>query len=245
MHVPSHAVTHGAVRRELRRHEPAARVGTENLFNVPAHAQVVPISVSVRDIHVLDGCGILEDEVKMESGEGNECKDEDHGKEEHKTDVDVFENGRRRRLGLVGESVNLRRVRLCASNALHENEVESVYEDEEKASNRVDQELDEIFAVVKADAVVDPWAVVIHVQHASATGGAVVRSVGFPHVADFAVSAAFVFVAHVESPVGGDAPRVRAHRFEEGAEEEHEAAMESDKEDKAEHRGVRPEERSQ
>ena len=48
---------------------------------------------------------------------------------------------------------------------------------EQTVGEAVEEEEDEVLVVVEGDAVVDPGAVVIHLQHAAPANGAVVRTV--------------------------------------------------------------------
>jgi hypothetical protein len=56
----------------------------------------------------------------------------------------------------------------------------------------VDQEEEEVFAVPKPDAIIDPWAVMIHVHHTSIACRAVVTAFRLEHVANQAISAALI-----------------------------------------------------
>jgi len=71
-----------------------------------------------------------------------------------------------------------------------------------QAAIDVHEQLDEELPVVKADTVVDPWAVVIHVQHAPVAYAAVMSSVRFPDITHLAVPSSFCLITHVESPIG-------------------------------------------
>ena len=87
----------------------------------------------------------------------------------------------------------------------------------------IDEEEDEKFAVPKANAIVDPGAVVIHVQYASIARRAVMASLWLENVAHKAVASSFVLrVSQVESPEDGDLPRVCGHGLDEGPDEHEE-----------------------
>lgn len=58
-------------------------------------------------------------------------------------------------------------------------------EGEDAEDGGVDQEEEECFVVVEAEAVGEPGAVVVHLQDTGATGGTVVGSVGFVTLAFF------------------------------------------------------------
>jgi hypothetical protein len=74
----------------------------------------------------------------------------------------------------------------------------------------------EIFAVPEANAVVNPGAVMVHVENATIAGRAVMASLRLEHVAHQAVASALIFsVAQVESPENRHLSRVCGHRLEE------------------------------
>lgn len=75
----------------------------------------------------------------MKSGEGNESEDQDHGEEEHKTNVDVFQDRQSWALRGVVFTVCVRRTaskairnRLRAPDALHEDKVKSKRKEKQK-----------------------------------------------------------------------------------------------------------------
>ena len=69
---------------------------------------------------------------------------------------------------------------------------------------------------MKPDAIVDPGAVVIHVQDAAVARGAVMAPLRLKYVAHEAVPSPLVLrVAQVEPPEDRDLPRVRRHRLDE------------------------------
>ena len=57
----------------------------------------------------------------------------------------------------------------------------------------VNQEQDEEFSIPKADAVVYPGAVMVHVEHASVAGGAVMASFWLKDIAHKTVTPALIF----------------------------------------------------
>ena len=75
------------------------------------------------------------------------------------------------------------------------------YRDAHEQHPDVDDEEHKELAVVEAHAVVDPGAVVVHIQDAAVADGAVVRPIGFPDVAHLAVAPPLRLVAHVEAPI--------------------------------------------
>jgi len=80
----------------------------------------------------------------------------------------------------------------------------------------VDQEQKEVLPVPKAHAVVDPGAVVVHVEHAAVANRAVVAPFGLEDVAHEAVSAASLLgVTKMETPKNRHLPWVRNHRLDE------------------------------
>jgi len=83
------------------------------------------------------------------------------------------------------------------------------YDDNHETQVCVTQELHEELTIVKSNAVVDPWAVVIHVEDAAIADATVVRPVRLPDVAHFAVSPPLGFISHVETPIRGNYARVR------------------------------------
>jgi len=76
----------------------------------------------------------------------------------------------------------------------------------------VDEEKDEEFAVPKADAVIDPWAVVVHIEHTSVAARAVMASLWLKDVAHQAISATLVLrVTQMEAPEDWNLPRICSH----------------------------------
>ena len=76
----------------------------------------------------------------------------------------------------------------------------------------VDEKQQEVLTVPEADAVVDPRAVMVHVEHASVAGGAVMAPLGLEDVAHEAVAATLVLrVSQVEAPEDWDLPGVCCH----------------------------------
>jgi len=78
----------------------------------------------------------------------------------------------------------------------------------DQAAIDIHEQLDEELPVVEADTIVNPWAVMIHVQNAPIAYAAVVSSVRFPHITHLAIPSSFGFIAHVESPVGRHQARI-------------------------------------
>jgi hypothetical protein len=77
----------------------------------------------------------------------------------------------------------------------------------------VDQKLHEKLSVVKADAVVNPRTMMVHVQHARVAHRAMVRALGLEGVANQAVSLSLVVVVpDVKSPVQRNVAWLRVHR---------------------------------
>ena len=80
----------------------------------------------------------------------------------------------------------------------------------------VNEEQHEVLAVPEAHTVVDPRAVMVHVEHTSVAHRAVVTSLWLEHVAHQAIPSAFVlWVAQVKAPENGDLPRVSSHGLDE------------------------------
>ena len=73
----------------------------------------------------------------------------------------------------------------------------------------VDEQEDEVLAIPEANAVVDPRAVVVHVDHAPVAHGAVVAPFRLEQVAHQTVAFALLLaVVHVEAPEGRHLSRV-------------------------------------
>jgi hypothetical protein len=81
----------------------------------------------------------------------------------------------------------------------------------------VDQQQDEELTVPKADAVVDPRAVVVHVQHATVARRAVMAPLWFKDIAHQTIPSSLVLrVAQVKAPKHRHLPRVCRHCLHEG-----------------------------
>lgn len=78
---------------------------------------------------------------------------------------------------------------------------------ENGAEDDVEEHLEEEFTVLEANAIVDPWAMMVHVEDASIACGAVVAAFGFEDVADEAEATTFlVGIVEEETPgymIGG------------------------------------------
>jgi hypothetical protein len=72
----------------------------------------------------------------------------------------------------------------------------------QQAAVHIQEELDEELSVVEANAIVDPWAMVVHVENATVADTTMMCSIRLPHIAHFAVSPSLCLVTHVEAPVG-------------------------------------------
>eukprot|EP00354_Favella_ehrenbergii_P001721 CAMPEP_0170461760 /NCGR_PEP_ID=MMETSP0123-20130129/7537_1 /TAXON_ID=182087 /ORGANISM="Favella ehrenbergii, Strain Fehren 1" /LENGTH=172 /DNA_ID=CAMNT_0010726845 /DNA_START=755 /DNA_END=1273 /DNA_ORIENTATION=- len=87
----------------------------------------------------------------------------------------------------------------------------------------VDQEEDEELAVPEADAVVNPGAVMVHVENAAIARAAVMAPLRLEDVTHEAVAASLVLgVTQVEAPEDGDLPRICRHALNEGPDEHEE-----------------------
>ena len=76
----------------------------------------------------------------------------------------------------------------------------------------VDEKEDEEFAIPETDAVVDPRAVVIHVEDTPVAATAVMAPLWLENIAHEAITASFVLrVAQMEAPEDGHLPRVSGH----------------------------------
>ena len=86
-------------------------------------------------------------------------------------------------------------------------------DDHEVGDNQhVDQEQDEKFAIPKSNAVIDPGAVMVHVEYAPIAAGAMMTTFRLKYVAHEAVSAALILrVAQVEAPEDGYLAGIRSH----------------------------------
>jgi len=82
------------------------------------------------------------------------------------------------------------------------------------------QQQDEELTVPKADAVVDPWTVVVHVQHATVACRAVMAPLWFEDIAHQAIPPSLVLrVSQVEAPEHRDLPRISGHCLHKGPDE--------------------------
>jgi hypothetical protein len=91
----------------------------------------------------------------------------------------------------------------------------------EQCDIHVAQQLNKEFPIIEANAIVDPWAVMIHVQNAAIANAAVVSAVWLPHIAHLAVSPSLRLVTHVKTPIGRYDARIRHDAL---IEREHEIA---------------------
>jgi len=74
--------------------------------------------------------------------------------------------------------------------------------DQPQGGIHIQQQLNEEFSIVETNTVVDPRAVMVHVENASIADTAVMRSIWFPYIAHFTITPPLRLVTHVEAPVG-------------------------------------------
>jgi hypothetical protein len=80
----------------------------------------------------------------------------------------------------------------------------------------INKQQHEILAVPEAHTVVDPRAVMVHVEHTSVAHRAMVTSLWLEHVAHQAIPPTLVlWVSQVKAPENGDLPRVSSHGLDE------------------------------
>jgi len=72
---------------------------------------------------------------------------------------------------------------------------------DQQTSIDVKQQLDEELPVVEANTIVDPRAMMVHVEDAPVANAAVMHAVRLPDIAHLAISSTLGFVTHVEAPV--------------------------------------------
>ena len=76
----------------------------------------------------------------------------------------------------------------------------------------VDEEQNEELAVPKADAVVNPWAVMVHIEHTPVARRAVMTPLWLKNVAHKAVSASLILrISQVEAPKYGYLAWIGSH----------------------------------
>ena len=86
----------------------------------------------------------------------------------------------------------------------------------------VHQQEQEVLAIPKAYTVVDPGAVMIHVEYASVARRAMMASLRLEHIAHKTVTTSFVLVvAKMEAPEYGHLPRISRHCLKERPQEHH------------------------
>ena len=94
-------------------------------------------------------------------------------------------------------------------------------------NENVDEEQYEEFTIPKADTVINPWAMVIHVEYASSTAWAMMASLWLEYVAHQAVATTLTLcISQVETPEYRHLPRISKHWLEEGPQEHEEENME-------------------
>ena len=84
----------------------------------------------------------------------------------------------------------------------------------------IDEEEQEILAIPKADTIIDPRTVMVHVKYASITSRAMMTTFRLEHITHKAISASFVFiVTQVETPEYRYLSRISRHCLEERPEQ--------------------------
>jgi len=71
----------------------------------------------------------------------------------------------------------------------------------QQAAVHIQEELDEELSVVEANAIVDPWAMVVHVENATVADTAMMCTVGLPNIAHFTIPPSLSLITHVKAPI--------------------------------------------
>lgn len=108
----------------------------------------------------------------------------------------------------------------------HQELVEKSHHDVVCSKKNVDQQEQEVFAVPEANAIVDPWAMMIHVQDASIACRAMMASFRFEHIAHQAIAASLILcITKMESPEHWNLTGISGHRLKERPHKHQEQQM--------------------
>jgi hypothetical protein len=171
-------------------------------------------------VQVLNSCLVLSGKHDVELKEGGH---QAHNSEvQQKTEHDKDLSAKLRAVG--GEHTFVVSPLDCLDKIVGEETKSHVSHDED-----IDEKKQEVLSVPETNAIVDPWAVVVHIQNASIAGGAVMASLRLENVAHETVSASLVLViAEMEAPEHRNLAWIRCHRLEEGPKQHYEQEVVDD-----------------
>mmetsp|Transcript_15947 Transcript_15947/g.47884 ORF Transcript_15947/g.47884 Transcript_15947/m.47884 type:complete len:206 (+) Transcript_15947:67-684(+) len=178
---------------------PKPLVGAEDLLPISSAADVELALGALLALQVLNRRVVLEDKLHVEPDEVRQGAEQKHRHEERNANDGAGD--------AVPGSVHVVQGPRQMHEAIEELR-DGEADDHNESEVHIAQQLDEELPVVEANAVVDPRAVVVHVQDAAIADAAMVGAVGLPDIAHLAVSSALGLVTHVEAPVGGHDARV-------------------------------------
>mmetsp|Transcript_44548 Transcript_44548/g.128774 ORF Transcript_44548/g.128774 Transcript_44548/m.128774 type:complete len:269 (-) Transcript_44548:275-1081(-) len=207
VHTPAHAIPDRARRLRVHGKPPEPLVRAEDLFPVPCTPDVKLALRVLLALQVLDRSVVVPHQFDMKLDELCERAQQQEGQAEGKHDKKA---GKHEPSGWTG----------CAHLRIPLEEFGNRPDnDDHEADIHVPQQLDEEFSVVEADAIVDPWAMVVHVQDATVANAAVMCAVRLPDITHLAIPPPLRFVPHVEAPIRWNYARVSHDALVEGREQ--------------------------
>jgi len=173
---------------------PQIRICAEDLLPIPTAANIKFALRTLFTFQVLDRSVVFHDELQMELDEVRQCEDQHQTHHIRKNDANTAGN-----IPAVKAS---RPTRICQNTESGVEFGDRGENDDEKATVRIQEKLHEELAVVEADTIVDPWAMMVHIEDAAIANTTVVSPVWLPYVAHLAVPPPLRLVAHIEAPIG-------------------------------------------
>jgi len=172
----------------MQRKPPQPLVRTKHLFPIPSLANIEFTLCALLALKILDRRVVVKDKFDVELNEVRQ-RAQQHACQQVRCEHDWI--GPIQQSDIVDEQLApLEELRKRGDDNDHHRAV------------HIEQELHEEFAVVEAHAVVDPWAMMIHVKNAPIADAAVVAPVRLPNIAHLAIPTPLGFISHVEAPIG-------------------------------------------
>jgi len=171
---------------------PQPGLGSEDLLPISTAANVELALGSFLALEILDSGVVFQHELRVELDEVGKRAKQQHGEAKRHT----YNNTRDAIQGFVAKVLVL-----CEFNETVVQLRDCENDHDGQTQIHITQQLDKELPVIEANTIVDPWAMVVHVQDAAVTDAAMMCTVGLPYVAHLAISSTFCLIAHVEAPI--------------------------------------------
>jgi hypothetical protein len=191
VHPPTNAITDRPRGWDMSWVPPQIRIRAEDLLPIPTAANIEFTFRTLFAFQVLDRSVVFQNKLQVKLDEVRQCEDQQQAHQISHDDANTAGNI---------PAVNA----VWALCQITESVVElgdGGEDDDDKAAVRIEKELHEELAVVEADTIVDPGAMMVHVEDAAVADTAVVSPVWLPYVAHLAIPPPLCLVAHIKPPI--------------------------------------------